>query len=494
MRYLFIILLACCVLGCVVCQITYIDIRHIHNTQRHKTSLYRLPAPSLVLRRGQAVDFVVHLDSYFNRTNDKIRLEFNFGNNFEESSQLKLNEGSIVYVPLETNAVKLDNSSWRAQVTNVDNFRIFGEVYIPLDAAIGPWRLRFTVKSITTKFLYTYHVHDILYILFNAWNPKDPVYLSNEEARKEYLLNDIGMIYIGTISRQAGRTWTYAQFHESVLPSSFHLLDKSRLTFKERSDVVKVSRAVSAIVNSHDEGGLLVGNWSGSYGDGMAPWQWSNSAVIFRQYQRSGYRPVKFAQCWVFGGITTTILRTLGIPARTITNFASAHDTDESLTVDKFFSGGSELRGVNGDSVWNFHVWSDAWMARRDLPPGYGGWQAIDATPQEKSGGMYQLGPASLEAIKQGKVDYAYDVRFVYSEVNADLVHWNFDGRARFKWYRSQVYTGKSGRKMLTKSIGSNQPETITYQYKYLEGTSEERRARNEAAKAAGLEPILVNA
>ena len=35
----------------------------------------------------------------------------------------------------------------------------------------------------------------------------------------------------------------------------------------------------------------------------------------------------------------------------------------------------------------NFHVWNDAWMARPDLPPGYGGWQAIDATPQEASGG-----------------------------------------------------------------------------------------------------------
>lgn len=26
-------------------------------------------------------------------------------------------------------------------------------------------------------------------------------------------------------------------------------------------------------------------------------------------------------------------------------------------------------------------------MARPDLPPGYGGWQAIDSTPQEKSMG-----------------------------------------------------------------------------------------------------------
>jgi hypothetical protein len=35
----------------------------------------------------------------------------------------------------------------------------------------------------------------------------------------------------------------------------------------------------------------------------------------------------------------------------------------------------------------NFHVWNDIWMARPDLPKGYGGWQAIDATPQEASDG-----------------------------------------------------------------------------------------------------------
>lgn len=39
------------------------------------------------------------------------------------------------------------------------------------------------------------------------------------------------------------------------------------------------------------------------------------------------------------------------------------------------------------DSIWNYHVWNDVWMARPDLPKGYGGWQAIDATPQETSDG-----------------------------------------------------------------------------------------------------------
>lgn len=173
---------------------------------------------------------------------------------------------------------------------------------------------------------------------------------------------------------------------------------------------MKVARAIGALANSHDDNGLLVGNWSGSYESGTAPWQWTGSANILEQYLRSSGHPVKFGQvitifkfrinspffnestisllilflslftrslsipkCWVFAGVTTTIARTLGIPARTITNFVSAHDTDDSLTVDKFFdANGETISDVNSDSIWNFHVWTDIWMSRPDLPPGYG--------------------------------------------------------------------------------------------------------------------------
>jgi transglutaminase 1 len=74
----------------------------------------------------------------------------------------------------------------------------------------------------------------------------------------------------------------------------------------------------------------------------------------------------------------------------------SAHDTNASLTVDKYFDlNGEEIEGgPEGDcydSCWNFHVWNEVWMTRPDLPSGYGGWQIIDATPQETSDGTYKL-------------------------------------------------------------------------------------------------------
>ena len=81
----------------------------------------------------------------------------------------------------------------------------------------------------------------------------------------------------------------------------------------------------------------------------------------------------------------------------------SAHDTNQSLESCRNFSElgmylwvlyflftGEELTSRDDpefgqDSIWNFHVWNDVWMARKDLPEGFGGWQAIDATPQEAS-------------------------------------------------------------------------------------------------------------
>lgn len=61
------------------------------------------------------------------------------------------------------------------------------------------------------------------------------------------------------------------------------------------------------------------------------------------------------------------------------------------------------------------------------LPSGYGGWQAIDATPQEKSSNLFQCGPAPLEAIKQGVIGLGYDVEFMLASVNADLMRWRMD-------------------------------------------------------------------
>ena len=65
-----------------------------------------------------------------------------------------------------------------------------------------------------------------------------------------------------------------------------------------------------------------------------------------------------------------------------------------SLTVDRAYlktadGGFVPIKGVDGiewESTWNFHIWTEIWARRRDLPDSsYDGWQIVDATPQEKS-------------------------------------------------------------------------------------------------------------
>jgi transglutaminase-like putative cysteine protease len=71
------------------------------------------------------------------------------------------------------------------------------------------------------------------------------------------------------------------------------------------------------------------------------------------------------------------VCRALGIPARPVSNLVSAHDTNGTFTIDRFFDAkGNALEsdpfnpGGETDSIWNFHVWVEAWMARADLPKG----------------------------------------------------------------------------------------------------------------------------
>lgn len=59
-------------------------------------------------------------------------------------------------------------------------------------------------------------------------------------------------------------------------------------------------------INAQDDFGVLVGNWSGDYSDGVSPAAWSSSVEILRKYFSTDGTPVSYGQCWVFSGITTT--------------------------------------------------------------------------------------------------------------------------------------------------------------------------------------------
>ncbi|XP_037010840.2 protein-glutamine gamma-glutamyltransferase 5 isoform X2 [Artibeus jamaicensis] len=316
-------------------------------------------------------------------------------------------------------------------------------------------------------------------IIFVA-DTEDAVYLESEPQRQEYVMNDYGFIYQGNKNWIRPCPWNYGQFEENIIDICLKLLDKS-LNFQTDPDIdcalrgspVYISRVVCAMINSNDDNGVLNGKWSENYSDGTNPAEWTGSVAILKQWHATGCQPVRYGQCWVFAAVMCTVMRCLGIPTRVITNFDSGHYTDGNLIIDEYYDSTGRILENKKDTVWNFHVWNECWMARKDLPPGYAGWQVLDATPQETSNGLYCCGPASVRAIKEGDVDLSYDTAFVFSMVNADCVSWLIHEGKEQRLHRD---TNSVGNFISTKSIRSDERDDVTENYKYEEGSPQERQ------------------
>ena len=113
-------------------------------------------------------------------------------------------------------------------------------------------------------------------------------------------------------------------------------------------------RKMSALVNGNDEGGLMIGNWSGNYEPYVAPSKWQGSLAVFEKWVESG--PVRWGQCFTFAGCLTTVMRCLGVACRPVSNYWSAHDSGFDRAIDKFFEADGSKSSETEDSIWTFHV------------------------------------------------------------------------------------------------------------------------------------------
>ncbi|XP_064359405.1 protein-glutamine gamma-glutamyltransferase K [Dromaius novaehollandiae] len=470
----------------------------------HRTADFA--GPRLVARRGQAFGLRVLLPRPWDPAGDRLCVELTLG------PTPQVAKGTHVLIPLgETSP-----TGWTAEEEEggeeeegagpADGPALRLRLAAPPDAPIGRYRLSVKTRTAAGEYAAPFDDANDLFLLFNPWCPDDLVYMENTSDLDEYVLNETGRIFYGTEAQIAERSWNYGQFDPGVLEACLYMLDRRGMPHGARGDPIMVSRVVSAMVNSLDDNGVLVGNWTGDYSQGTNPSAWAGSVDILRAYHGSG-APVRYGQCWVFAGVMTTVLRCLGLPTRTVTNYNSAHDTDVSLTTDIYFDENMRpLERLNTDSVWNFHVWNDCWMKRPDLPSGYDGWQVLDATPQETSSGLFCCGPCSVTAVKNGEVFLKYDTPFVFAEVNSDKVYWQRQPGGGFAVVH--VEEGAIGRRISTLGAGSAARLDVTSQYKHPEGSEEERQAvatatshgsraragRAEGAPAAGEVTVTVEA
>uniref|UniRef100_A0A8C5IBH3 protein-glutamine gamma-glutamyltransferase n=1 Tax=Junco hyemalis TaxID=40217 RepID=A0A8C5IBH3_JUNHY len=424
------------------------------NAREHHTS--KFSSEELIVRRGQAFTITF---------NGAERPEQNLIFIAETGPKPSKATKTLATFDISSTASK---EGWGAVVQSSSASSVSISISSPHNAVIGRYRLSVQSGSSSPQSLGTF------VLLFNPWASGDDVFMPNAAECEEYVLEEFGIIFAGNKNHISSFGWNFGQFQGDILNICLAIMDRS-LYYRQdpitdvshRHDPRYLGRVLSAMVNANDDQGVVLGNWSGKYEGGKNPTSWTGSGEILQSWKKSGFKPVKYGQCWVFAAVLTTVLRCLGIPTRTITNFSSAHDADGNLRVDEFYDAEGNHLERGADSVWNFHVWNESWFVRRDLGSFYDGWQVLDATPQERSKGIYQCGPASTRAIKEGDVDLDYDSPFVFAAVNADCVTWIRYSKKR----KERIYsdTRKIGKFISTKAVGTNARVDVTDNYKYPE-------------------------
>ncbi|XP_056606603.1 protein-glutamine gamma-glutamyltransferase 5-like [Triplophysa dalaica] len=445
-----------------VFKLKSVDLQSAKNQFNHKTN--GLSSSTLVLRRGQAFQILLSFDGRaFDPRQDKLVFHVVLG---PLSVELPVS-GRPVSRTREPSTMQWSATLERG-IPNPNSPRTISvSVLSTPSASVGVYSLSLRAETRTSV---STHSLGQFTMLCNPWCQGDSVFLSPEELRDEYVRSDFGLIFKGAPSNCVSRPWSFGQYERGILDICMKLLELSpqyltdrRRDLLNRSNPVYIGRVISAMVNSQDDRGVLMGKWSGEYRGGVNPSTWSGSADILRKWSESQFRPVKYGQCWVFAAVMCTVMRALGIPTRVVTNFSSAHDTDGNMVIEEYYSELGEKLSLSRDSIWNFHVWVESWMKRPDLGQRFDGWQVLDPTPQEISAGMYRCGPAALKAIHDRSVEAQYDVPFIYAAVNADVRTMIVrDGEV----LSSETDTRRVGSLICTKSPGSMQMLNITSQYK----------------------------
>ncbi|XP_062552204.1 annulin-like [Armigeres subalbatus] len=467
------------------------------NGVAHRTSRFELMNrhkmdtgnPMLVVRRGQPFQLKVYCDRPFDE--DKDVISFMLSVEPMDGERVSHGLGTVVHLPLQKSSdeVDEDESDWKAVLDSMDDEMLTISIRPSAKASVSKWNIAIDTKLAGFDQVVNAQVSVNFYLLFNPWCEHDCVYMEDDQMREEYVLSDTTMIWRGCNRSFHPTVWKLGQFEKDILECSFLLLSTvGRVSATYRGNPIRVARALSAAVNSNDDNGALMGRWSKEFPDGIPPTKWIGSVEILQQYYASA-TSVRYGQCWVFSGVLATISRALGIPCRVVSNFNSAHDSEASLTIDYYIGeSNNDLSEFNSDYTWNFHVWNEMWMQRPDLGERsdelYDGWQAVDATPQELSDGMYKLGPAPVKAVKRGDINVHYDCDFVFAEVNADEIYWRYRGPGQPLKLVKKDPT-KVGQFISTKAVGSWEREDITETYKFEEKSCDERITMMKALKQA---------
>ena len=212
--------------------IVNMDLLHEYNQQQCHTKSYRNINDSsiLITRRSCFIDIWIFIDG----KTDDTAIDISW---FYINATLKSQTDESV------------GDEWNGMISWYANNRSSGWITIdfPSDSNIGEFVVNLYLQPngnvVNDRKLISEFT---LFVLFNPYSNADDVYMSSTTNRREYIENEVGLIWQGLSDINTGFVWNFDQFEFQNLKISMNLL--KRLALQYRNDIVLISRQISYAV------------------------------------------------------------------------------------------------------------------------------------------------------------------------------------------------------------------------------------------------------
>uniref|UniRef100_A0A2K5XHD6 Protein 4.2 n=1 Tax=Mandrillus leucophaeus TaxID=9568 RepID=A0A2K5XHD6_MANLE len=267
------------------------DFQAARNNEEHHTKAFS--SRHLVVRRGQPFTIILHFRAPVHAFLPALKKVALIAQTGEQPSKVNRTQATFPVSSLG------DRKSWSAAVEERDAQSWTVSVTTPADAVIGRYSLLLQVSGRKPRLLGRFT------LLFNPWSREDAVFLKNEAQRTEYLLNQNGLIYLGTADCIQAEPWDFGQFEGDVIDLSLRLLSKDKQVEKW-SQPVHVAHVLGASLHYLKEKRVLPTPQTQTTQEGALLNKRRGSVPILRQWLTGRGRPVYDGQAWVLAAVACT--------------------------------------------------------------------------------------------------------------------------------------------------------------------------------------------